>query len=89
MMDELLKERASKLWGVLEQRNKDEPIMKEAVEIIGPMIALALSTQIGLPDKLPSFFGGMHDWEFSAHYLGDTELLNALGDFEDSLKNHH
>lgn len=85
-MNDVLKERARKLWEILERRDQNEPIMNEAVTILIPMLKLALTTQVGLPEKLPKFIWGMHDWEFSARYLRDAELLNALGDFEDSLK---
>lgn len=80
-----LKACAYKLHDLFNARNITEPVMKEALDRITPLLDNAI-TGSELPKKLPRFFFGMHDHEFSAHYLSDTELLNALSEFDDALQ---
>lgn len=76
---------AETLMKVLDRRDLSQPLLAEAKTRLDPLVRESLGKQKDLPDRLPRFFFGMHDHELGASYLHDTELINALSEFEDAM----
>jgi hypothetical protein len=84
---EELRRAALTLAEVLERRDVSDPLLAEASEILRPLLEAA-QNQGPVPGRLPreNFFFGMHDWELGSQYLGDSELMNAIGAFDAALR---
>jgi len=86
---EQLRQRAMQIKEVFSHRDLTESLIREAHLLLSPIIEDVLADRFGIPDRLPNrqFFYGMHDWELGSQYLGDSELMNAIGELDSALRN--
>jgi hypothetical protein len=86
MPQQALLDAAKKLSEVIDGLDQSQPLLREACTLLRPIINSALAGTLPVPGHLPhrSFFFGMQEDSLPAHYLGDTFLMNALGDFDEA-----
>jgi hypothetical protein len=85
-----LRHAALNLQRELDTLEVTDNLLKEAVEILQPILKIYFSGQLEkLPLALPhhNFFFGMHEDCLPAWHLNDaTGFLNAIGEFDGALK---
>jgi hypothetical protein len=86
MFEQELVEAARKLSGVIDNLDQSKPLLREAYMVLRPIVNDALAGKLKVPGQLPhrTFFFGMYEDSLPAHYLSDTILMNALGDFDEA-----
>lgn len=84
MSEHELVKAARKLSNVIENLDQSKPLLREAYNVLRPIVNDALAGTLQIPGQLPhrSFLFGMYEDSLPANYLSDAVFMNALGDFD-------
>jgi hypothetical protein len=77
---------AHTLSAMIEELDQTQPLLREADQILRPILNEVISGRIQRCGQLPhrNFFYGMYEDSLPAHYLGDVKLMNAIADFDEA-----
>jgi hypothetical protein len=77
---------AKRLSAIIEDFDQSKVLLREAYEILRPILNDVLSGTLHTPGELPrrQFFYGMYENSLPAHYLSDVRLMNAIAEFDET-----
>jgi hypothetical protein len=77
---------SNRLSAIIEELDRTKPLLREAYQILRPILNAALSGELSGPGELPHrrFFYGMYEDSLPANYLNDVRLMNAIAAFDEA-----